>query len=246
LRGNLLIVDDEINILKALRRQLSSLQNDNYHIYTVQSGAEALELLQTERIHVIISDQRMPNMTGTQLLVQTKILYPQTIRIILSGYTDFNSVQDAINQGHIYKFLNKPWKTHELLQHIQDAFAYYDIHMEQLQAKQVVMNAIEAIAITDNKHIVQSVNTAFCLSTELSTLEVVGIDIDIFDKESTSEEEINDIYQCITNQGVWQGELLFRKKSGKKYSVFLSISAIRDDSETIARYVYSFIEHTIF
>ena len=72
MQRNLLIVDDEINILKTLQRQLSSLQDSDYHIYTAQSGAEALELLEINPIHVIISDQRMPNMTGTQLLSQKK------------------------------------------------------------------------------------------------------------------------------------------------------------------------------
>ncbi|WP_158617502.1 response regulator [Legionella sp. km772] len=242
LQRNLLIVDDELNILKTLKRQLNPLQQNNYTIYTAQSGAEALEILQATPIQVIISDQRMPNMTGVELLSQTKLLYPQTIRLILSGYTDFFAIQEAINNGNIYKFLNKPWQSHELISHINDAFTYHDIHLHNAYAKQAMMNAIEAVVIANDNHVIQSVNTAFCLATEYSAFEVVGSFVNLFDHDHVSMDEITEIYKNVALQGVWQGELYFRKKSGRRLPVFLSVSAIRDEMDNIAMYIYSFIE----
>jgi PAS domain S-box-containing protein len=244
MRRGLLIIDDDINILKALRRELSFLNPDVYRIYLAQSGADALELLNHKNVQVIISDQRMPNMAGTELLSQIKMLYPYTVRIILSAYADFTTVQEALNRGEIYKFLNKPWKREELMMHIRDAFNYYDIQKQQADASQVVNHLLESVMVTDSKSNVQSVNTAFCLSTEYEFQEVVGSYVDLFDRAQVSTEEIVDIYDTVSTQGVWQGDVWFRKKSGTPYLVFLSVTAIRDVNGTIGRYLYSFLEHT--
>lgn len=115
----LLFVDDEPNILQSLRR---IFEDDSYTVYTATSGKDALEILSKTPIQVIISDQRMPNMTGTEFLTQVKMLYPKTVRIILSGFSDFNALIDAINNGAIYKFINKPWDIDALRALVNDAF----------------------------------------------------------------------------------------------------------------------------
>ena len=84
--------------------------------------ADAFELLAKHDVQVILSDQRMPEMSGTEFLSLVKDLYPDTIRIVLSGYTDLKSVTDAINQGAIYKFLTKPWDDEQLRQNNNQAF----------------------------------------------------------------------------------------------------------------------------
>jgi diguanylate cyclase (GGDEF)-like protein len=117
----LLFVDDEPNILQSLRRLF---EDDSYTIYTASSGKEALEILSKTPIQVIISDQRMPNMTGAEFLTQVKKLYPMTVRIILSGFSDFNALKDAINNGAIYKFINKPWDIDILKTLVEDAFQH--------------------------------------------------------------------------------------------------------------------------
>jgi YesN/AraC family two-component response regulator len=240
----LLLVDDEINILNSLWRELS-FGRDVQQIYTAQNGSEALELLSLHTIHVIISDQRMPHMTGTQLFNQVKILYPYTVCMILSGYADFNVVQDAINQGEVYKFLNKPWKTQELMKHIHDAFNHYALQKKRVTTYHLVDQLLEAVMITDYGHKVESVNTAFCLATDYSAQDIVGSYIDLFDRDQISAEEITDIYDTVRIQSVWQGDIWFRKKSGAKYFVFLSISAIRNEEGKTMCYLYSFLEHTI-
>ena len=102
----LLLVDDEPNILSALTRLL---RHDGYRISRAASAAEGLALLEREQFGVILSDQRMPEMSGVEFLEAAKQLHPHSIRIVLSGYTNLECVTDAINKGAIYRFLTKPW-----------------------------------------------------------------------------------------------------------------------------------------
>ena len=115
----LLLVDDEENILRSLTR---ALRRDGYQILTATSARDALELLGKNDVQVIISDQRMPETSGTEFLSRVKQMYPETVRMVLSGYTDLTAVTDAINRGAIYKFLTKPWNDDELRVQIRDAF----------------------------------------------------------------------------------------------------------------------------
>lgn len=123
----LLLVDDEPNIVSALKRLL---RRDGYQIFCAANGQQGLDLLASETIDVIVSDQRMPGMIGADFLRKAKLLYPDTIRIMLSGYTELQSVTDAVNEGAIYKFLTKPWDDELLRGHIADAFRLKEISDE--------------------------------------------------------------------------------------------------------------------
>jgi len=118
----LLLLDDEENILRALIRVL---RRDGYHILTATCARDAFALLAKNNVQVILSDQRMPEMSGTEFFSRVKTLYPETIRLILSGYTDLNSVTDSINQGAIYKFLTKPWSDEQLRKTVAQAFQHH-------------------------------------------------------------------------------------------------------------------------
>jgi response regulator RpfG family c-di-GMP phosphodiesterase len=118
----LLLVDDEENILHSLKR---ILRKEAFNILTCNSAAEAFELLASHNVQVIVSDQRMPEMSGTEFLSQVKDMYPDTVRLVLSGYTDLRSVTDAINHGAIYKFITKPWQDDDLREEILSAFRLY-------------------------------------------------------------------------------------------------------------------------
>lgn len=120
----LLLVDDEENILRALKRLL---RRDGYTILTANSGSQGLELLQSNEVGVIISDQRMPEMCGVEFLSQVKEKYPNNVRLVLSGYTDLNSVTDAINEGAIFKFLTKPWDDDLLRTNVRQAFEQFEL-----------------------------------------------------------------------------------------------------------------------
>lgn len=120
-KKTLLIVDDEPNVLKSLRRLFAGTE---YSILLAESGEEGLKLLKEHDVQLVISDYRMPGMTGVQLLREVKELYPDTIRIILSGYADVAAIVEAINDGQVYKFLAKPWNDQEILTTVQRSFEH--------------------------------------------------------------------------------------------------------------------------
>jgi diguanylate cyclase (GGDEF)-like protein len=120
--STLLLVDDEPAILSALTRLL---RRENYRILTAASGEEALALLAEHEVGVIVTDQRMPGMSGTELLARARTMHPKAVRIVLSGYTGLDSLTEAINRGEVYKFLTKPWEDAELLDAVRDAFRHY-------------------------------------------------------------------------------------------------------------------------
>lgn len=120
--NTLLVVDDDPNIISALKRLL---RRDGYNLLTASSGSEALELLAINAVQVIVSDQRMPDMSGAEFLGIVKGIYPDTIRIILSGYTDLEVIAESVNRGEVFKFLTKPWEDDLLREQIRDAFRRY-------------------------------------------------------------------------------------------------------------------------
>ncbi len=123
----LLLVDDEPNVLRSLTRLL---RREGYAIHTADSPAAAFDLLAKHSVQVVISDQRMPDMSGTEFLSRVRQLYPETIRLVLTGYTDLESVTDAINRGAIYKFLTKPWDDDQLREQIREAFRMAHLNQE--------------------------------------------------------------------------------------------------------------------
>ncbi len=120
----LLMVDDEPNVLAALQR---SFRREGFKVLTATSAAQGLELLAEHPVQVVLSDERMPTMSGTEFLSRVRTLYPDTIRIILSGYADLATVVDAVNRGTLYKFLSKPWQNDALREQIREAFVYHEL-----------------------------------------------------------------------------------------------------------------------
>lgn len=124
----ILLVDDEENITASLVRLLCQ---DGYRVLTANGADAALELLASNKVGVILTDQRMPKMTGVELLSRVKDLYPETVRMVLSGYADLTSVTEAVNQGAIYKFLTKPWNNEMLRANVHEAFMHYELAREK-------------------------------------------------------------------------------------------------------------------
>lgn len=131
--GTLLLVDDDENILSAIKRLL---RRDGYRVLLANSGKEGLTILNNDTVDVVISDQRMPEMTGVEFLRQAKVICPDTVRIVLSGYTELGSVTDAINEGAIYKFLTKPWDDGLLRASIHEAFQRKSLNDENRRLNQ--------------------------------------------------------------------------------------------------------------
>lgn len=118
---DILVVDDEVDNLDLLKRTFRR----EYNVTTANSALEALKILETKEFAVIISDQRMPEMTGVEMFQRASEKYPQTIRILLTGYTDINALVDAINMGHVYRYVTKPWSREEIVMTVKRAVEHY-------------------------------------------------------------------------------------------------------------------------
>lgn len=199
----ILLIDDELANLEALTRLLE----EEYDVIKAENGFEALNILKDEscskKINLIISDQRMPGMTGVELLKQTISIVPNAIRIILTGFMDVKDIIDSINEGHIYKFLLKPLEADELLISVKRAFETYELKMKniklidelkqankKLKKSEVYLSTIfnsvsDAILIHDFNGIIVNVNdTANRLYGYLHD-ELIGMSIkDIISKNS--------------------------------------------------------------
>lgn len=137
-RRSLLLVDDEAHILSSLKRLF---RRDGYRVLTASSGLEALQVLADNPVDVILSDQRMPGMTGVEFLRKAKELYPDTVRMTLSGYTDLQSIIDAVNEGAVYKFLTKPWNDERLHEHVALAFQQHGLAEDNQRLNRDLVNA---------------------------------------------------------------------------------------------------------
>ena len=120
-KPNILYVDDEMNNLISFK----ALFRLKYNIYIAQGGPDAIKILNENEINIIITDQRMPEMTGVEFLETILHDHPEPMRILLTGYSDLNAVIDAINKGKIFHYLSKPWNEEELETTIQRAFDIY-------------------------------------------------------------------------------------------------------------------------
>lgn len=122
-KRTVLFVDDEEKILRSLKR---GLMDEPYESLFANSGQQAVEILQQNEVHVLVTDMRMPEMSGLELLRIVKEEYPHIVRMVLSGYTQVTTLLTAINQGEIFKFITKPWQLEEEFKPaIREAVEYY-------------------------------------------------------------------------------------------------------------------------
>lgn len=159
----LLLVDDEPDITSSLER---IFRRRHYRVIKAISGKEALDILKNENVGVVITDQRMPEMTGVQLLTQVHKLYPDMIRIILTGQADMDAVMDAVNKGSVYRFLTKPWNSDELAISVDEAFQHHELIIERQQLMLDIEHANDEL---------QQVNSALNQRIEDKTAELVRI-----------------------------------------------------------------------
>ncbi|WP_369602017.1 HD domain-containing phosphohydrolase [Hahella sp. SMD15-11] len=123
-----LLVDDEANILSSLRRLL---RRQRYDIFTAESGREGLEILEREHIDLVVSDMRMPEMSGAEFLEEVSRKWPDTVRIILTGYADLEATVSAVNKAGIFRYLSKPWDEHDLISTIEQGLETLRLRRER-------------------------------------------------------------------------------------------------------------------
>ncbi|MDR3634174.1 MAG: response regulator [Isosphaeraceae bacterium] len=137
----LLIVDDEPNVCDSVH----DLLRREFRVLKANSAEEGYRLMQDEEIHIIMSDQRMPKITGVELLAKVKSKYPLAVRMLFTGYADLDSVIAAINQGHIFGFLKKPWQPEDLEAAVRQAAIEYDRLTVQAEERERLMNELASL-----------------------------------------------------------------------------------------------------
>ncbi|KPH91655.1 diguanylate phosphodiesterase [Pseudoalteromonas undina] len=151
----ILLVDDELNVLRSLKRVLV---RSGYDVITASTGFEALEILTANQVEIIITDFRMPEMNGADLLRQVKSRWPDCVNLVLSGYADFKSVVELLNQGLVFRFLEKPWVDSELLENISEAKVKYEQRRAKRVRDQLLMGSMSALIEIDNDGIINRFN----------------------------------------------------------------------------------------
>jgi signal transduction histidine kinase len=128
-RHTILVVDDEADVVKSVK----DLLRLDYRVLGTTRAAEAMQILRDEEVHIVMTDQRMPEVTGVELLSTVRGEHPDAIRLLFTGYADIRAVIDAINQGNVYRYITKPWDPDELQSVIREACAHYDLLVERKQ-----------------------------------------------------------------------------------------------------------------
>ena len=132
----LLVVDDEPDLVQSVH----DLLRRDYQVLGATRASEGLKLMETERVHIVMSDQRMPEMTGVEMLGRIKESYPDTIRLLFTAYSDLTAVIDAINKGSVYRYIAKPWDVDDLKATLRQAYDVYRLHEE----RKFLLKAVEA------------------------------------------------------------------------------------------------------
>ncbi len=145
----ILIVDDDPNVIAALKRLLHS---EPYNVLTVLSGEEALELMEEHAIDLVLCDEKMPGLRGSDVLRVMKDKWPDTIRIMLSGQVDVEAVVRAINEGEAYRFISKPWNEAELLLTVSQAMEKGHLIRENRRLTNEIRKHEHLITMLENQH----------------------------------------------------------------------------------------------
>jgi len=140
-RHTLLVVDDEPDVCDSVH----DLLRREFRVLKARNAEEGFRILQENEVHIIMTDQRMPKVTGVELLSRVRSGNPQAVRMLFTGYADLDSIIQAINQGHIFKFLKKPWQPEELEDAVRDAALEYDRLVEQTDLMERLKNELDQL-----------------------------------------------------------------------------------------------------
>lgn len=131
----ILLVDDEINVINSIKRVLDG---SNYHLYYTTYPEKAYDLLNTYQFDLVITDQRMPKVLGIDILKYTKKVSYNTVRILVTGYSDLDVLVSAVNEGSIYRYISKPWKNDDLVKIIEESIDY----KQRMDQKDTILNQL--------------------------------------------------------------------------------------------------------
>lgn len=195
LKHTILCVDDEQPILNVLRKILE----DHYIVFTVASGEEALDILHRHEVAVVVVDQKMPSMSGVELLKHVKDAHPYTVRIVLTAYADIHDLVDSVNLGEIYRYIHKPWETQTLLDVLADAAKKYEENIANAQRK----NQYERLAIEKARLEQEIVVLKSEIEKEFSLDNIISV-----------SPEMNEVRRLIKSASVSDETVLIQGESG--------------------------------
>ncbi len=137
----LLVVDDEPDVCDSVY----DLLRHEFRVLKAASGEDGARLMREHDVHIIMTDQRMPRVTGVELLKNVRTKYPQAVRMLFTGFADLEAIIDAINQGHIFKFVKKPWLPEELLNAVREAGIEYDHLVDHAEQTAQLLAELESL-----------------------------------------------------------------------------------------------------
>jgi two-component system, NtrC family, response regulator HupR/HoxA len=180
-QATILIVDDEVRVLDALEAVLAA----EFRILRASSGPAALELLRSEDVAVILTDYKMPGMTGVEMLRESQTVAPEAVRLVLTAYTDVDSLMDAVNTGHIYHFVAKPWESNELLVVLRRAAERHALAQENGRLREELEVAYNAVRrqVAEIRARPTAFDTVIGATTGLR--EAIGLARKVFDAATT-------------------------------------------------------------
>lgn len=250
-KPSILCVDDEAFILNALRRQLRSLGD----IHIEESCLSALELIKSQTFDIVITDMKLPDMTGAEFLAEVNGLELDDVPecLLITGHSDSDSLESAINTGLVQRFLNKPWKQSELIVVVHDLLQKRklkqknrELSLEIHQRNQQLNNTNERLIraqVLVNKYVLSTsinadgriahVSTAFSELTGFSSYDLVGKTHKVLCEQDTPSNVLKDMYSTLLNGKAWSGEIIARSKDNTVIYVDASIEPETDSTDKL-------------
>ena len=244
----ILIVDDDIDLLNGLVRQLG----DRFSLAKATDGPSALKALRDDGpFAAVLCDMRMPGMDGVEVLRHVAALAPNTVRLMLTGNADQETAAAAINEGGVFRFLAKPVAKQVLAEALDLAVHRYRLNLAEANQKNLsveshlLATAIfdatnEAIVVTDLDGDILAVNNAFSRITGYSRDEVIGQNSRILKSGQHSPDFYREMWQALANEGRWRGEILNRRRNGEVFPEWLNIKCVRDGAGRRVKYIAVF------
>lgn len=178
LKPNVLFLDDEVRIVNALQ----ALFRSDYNVFTATDPTTALKIVKDNKIHVVVSDQRMPEMLGVELLRLVKEASPQTMRLLLTGYSDLDGIIGSVNEGEVFRYVNKPWNNDAMRSTIRlAADVAFKVAAAGLPAPLVAGTLPDVIVLDDDNEIFKAVDTVYSKSAKVHHATSVRQAMDILE-----------------------------------------------------------------
>jgi diguanylate cyclase (GGDEF)-like protein/PAS domain S-box-containing protein len=262
-----LVVDDEPEVVASVRRQLRR----EFRVLTANDANEALELLGRESVQVIVSDQRMPEISGVELLAEVRERFPKTTRIMLTGYADLKAVIGSVNSGQIFRYITKPWNPDEIRSIVQDAgersrlLTENERLIEELKranqeleqrvevrtralavseqrCRSIVEGTRDPVMLVDANDMIVAINPAFTRVTGFAVEESLGQGPDLLASGRHPPEFFAAMQRQLEVEGTWRGLVWNRRKDGGLYVQRLSVTMARAPSGEPVSYVYVYTD----